>query len=74
MSGRLTRLRFRYRPSRPGRAVAYAIAIIGFMAWIITGTEHRAVPAWTLLLAAVAYFVVAFLEKFTFEDDTPPGD
>jgi hypothetical protein len=74
MSGRLARLRFRYRPSKPGRAVAYAIVIVGFVVWLLTGVEHRAVPAWTLLLATGAYFLVAFLEKFTFEDDTPSGD
>lgn len=70
MSGRISRLRFRYRPSKPGRAVAYTIVIVGFLVWVIGGVEHRAVPAWTLLLAAAAYFLVAFVEKFTFEDDT----
>lgn len=54
--------------------MAYTIVIVGFAVWLIAGTEHRVIPAWTLILAAAAYFVVAFLEKFTFEGDTPPGD
>jgi hypothetical protein len=74
MSSRISRLRFRYRPSRPGRAVAYAIVLVGFAIWLLTGVHDRTVPSWTLLAATVAYFVVAFLEKFTFEDDTPSGD
>lgn len=74
MSGRISRLRFRYRPSKPGRMAAYAIVLVGFAVWLLTDVHSRTVPSWTLLAATVAYFVVAFLEKFTFEDDAPPGD
>jgi hypothetical protein len=74
MSGRISRLRFRYRPSRAGRMAAYTIVLVGFVVWLITGVHDRTVPSWTLLAATAAYFVVAFAEKFTFEDDTPSGD
>lgn len=74
MSGRLARLRFRYRPSKPGRAVAYTIVLVGFLIWVAGGADGPTVPSWTLILAAGAYFLVAFLDKFGFEDDTPPGD
>lgn len=77
MSGRFTRLRFRYRPSKRGRAAAYTVVLIGFAVWLISGgwqnpaqaPNSAAIPFWTLVLATVAYFLVAFLEKFGFEDD-----
>ena len=72
MAGRLARLRFRYRPSKPGRAVAYTIVIVGFLVWVISGADSPKVPTVTLILAMVAYFVVAFLEKFYLDDDPPP--
>lgn len=77
MSGRISRLRFRYRPSKPGRAVAYTIVLVGFAVWMISGgwqspeavPNSGAIPFWTLVLAGAAYFLVAFLEKFGFEED-----
>jgi hypothetical protein len=78
MGRRLTRLRFRYRPSRLGRTLAYLIVLAGFVTWIISGAwrnpaevgNARAIPLWTLTLAGGAYFLGAFVEKFAFEDDS----
>lgn len=82
MSGRMRRLRFRYRPSKLGRFVAYLVVLAGFVLWMITGpwqdptgvANARAVPTWTLMLAGGAYLLGAFLEKFAFEEDDAPGD
>jgi hypothetical protein len=72
----LTKLRFRYRPSKRGRAFAYAVVLAGFVLWMISGAWENpatqgnapAIPLWTLTIAGVAYFVVSFLEKFGFEE------
>lgn len=82
MSGRLARLRFRYRPSKLGRGLAYLLVLAGFVVWMISGAwrnpaevgNARAIPFWTLTLAGGAYFLGAFVEKFGFEDDTPDSD
>lgn len=79
MSGRARRLRFRYRPSKLGRLVAYLVVLAGFVVWMVTGGwqnpavgNAKAVPVWTLLAAGGAYALGAFLEKFGFEED--PSD
>jgi uncharacterized RDD family membrane protein YckC len=78
----MRRLRFRYRPSKLGRALAYLIVLVGLAVWLVSGAWHnpaevgnsRAIPFWTLTLAGGAYFLGAFVEKFGFEDTTPNGD
>lgn len=82
MGGRLARLRFRYRPSKLGRTLAYLLVLAGFVLWMISGAwrnpaevgNARAIPFWTLTAAGGAYFLGAFLEKFGFEDDDASGD
>lgn len=72
------RLRFRYRPSKPGRAAAYTVVIVGLVVWLLSGAwrspaeagSTAAIPFWTLVLAACGYAAFAFLEKFGFEDDS----
>lgn len=71
------RLRFRYRPSKLGRMMAYSVVLVGFVAWLLSGAWRNPVevgnsgviPFWTLVAACGAYALFAFVEKFGFEDD-----